>query len=369
MKLNKIVNIINGSTPSTSNPSFWDGDIYWITPKDMSLLRSRYISRGNRNISKLGYGSCSTTLVPAGTVLLTSRAPIGYVAIANNPLCTNQGFKSMVCNESFIKPQYLYYWIFKNKEYLESIAGGSTFKELSKEQLGNIDIELPSLNIQQHIVNTIGSLDSLIENYDNQISKLLNILEISLSDKSLVPLEYYKPYIVKSGIKKYNNTKNYLDTSSVEGINNILEFDSFSFEKRPSRANMEPLVNSIWFAKMKGSKKVIIVTNNDKDLLNDYIFSTGYLGIKATDKLPLSFLVATISSPNFFVQRDLNSVGTIMAGINNETFNKIMVPKLSDDEIKDFDKTYSPLVKRLASYRRKIIKLKELKNLLLRKYF
>ena len=220
-----------------------------------------------------------------------------------------------------------------------------------------------------NIINTIGSLDNLIENYNNQISKLLNILEISLSNKSLVPFEYYKPQIVKSGIKKYNNTKNYLDTSSVEGINNILEFDSFSFEERPSRANMEPLVNSIWFAKMKGSKKVIIVTNNDNDLLNDYIFSTGYLGIKATDKIPLSFLVATISSPDFFIQRDLNSVGTTMAGINNETFNKIMVPKLSDDEIKDFNKTYGPLVKRLASYRRKIKKLKELKILLLNKYF
>ena len=151
-------------------------------------------------------------------------------------------------------------------------------------------------------------MDNLIENYDNQISKLLNILELSLFDKSLVPFEYYAPQIVKSGIKKYNNTKNYLDTSSVEGINNILEFDSFSFKERPSRANMEPLVNSIWIAKMKGSKKVIIVTNNDNDLLSDYLFSTGYLGIKATDKLPLSFLVATISSPNFFIQRDLNHV-------------------------------------------------------------
>lgn len=160
-----------------------------------------------------------------------------------------------------------------------------------------------------------------------------------------------------------------MDTSSVEGINNILEFNSFSFEERPSRANMEPLVNSIWFAKMKGSKKVILVTNDDNDLLSDYLFSTGYLGIKATDKLPLSFLAATISSLNFFIQRDLNSVGTTIAGINNETFNKIMVPKLSDDEIKDFDKTYGPLVKHLASYRRKIKKLKELKKLLLNKYF
>ena len=190
-----------------------------------------------------------------------------------------------------------------------------------------------------------------------------------MSDKSLIAFEYYKPQIVKSGIKKYNNTKNYLDTSSVEGINNILEFTSFCFEERPSRANMEPLVNSIWFAKMKGSKKVIIVTNKDNDLLSDYLFSTGYLGIKATDKLPLSFLVAAISSPNFFTQRDLNSVGTTMAGINNETFNKIMVPKLSYDEIKNFDKTYGPIVTHLASYRRKIKKLKELKNLLLNKYF
>ena len=185
----------------------------------------------------------------------------------------------------------------------------------------------------------------------------------------MVPFEFYSPQIVKSGIKKYNSTKNYLDTSSVEGINNILQFDSFTFEERPSRANMKPIVNSIWFAKMKGSKKVIIVTNNDDDLLNDYLFSTGYLGIKATDKLPLSFLAGVILSPNFFIQRDLNSIGTTMAGINNEGFNKIMIPKLSGEEIKAFDKKFGSLVIYLASYRRKIKKLKQLKNNLLNKYF
>ncbi len=198
---------------------------------------------------------------------------------------------------------------------------------------------------------------------------MLDIIKLSLPNKNLVHFEYYSPKIVKSGIKKYNNTKNYLDTSSVEGINNILQFDSFRFEERPSRANMKPIVNSIWFAKMKGSKKVIIVTNNDDDLLNDYLFSTGYLGIKATDKLPLSFLAGVILSPNFFIQRDLNSIGTTMAGINNEGFNKIMIPKLSDEEIKAFDKKFGPLVVHLASYRRKIKKLKQLKNNLLNKYF
>lgn len=209
----------------------------------------------------------------------------------------------------------------------------------------------------------------MIENYECQISNLLTIIKLSLSNKNLVPFEFYSPQIVKSGIKKYNSTKNYLDTSSVEGINNILQFDSFTFEERPSRANMEPIVNSIWFAKMKGSKKVIIVTNKDNDLLNDYLFSTGYLGIKATDKLPLSFLAGVILSPDFFIQRDLNPIGTTMAGINNEGFNKIMIPKLSDEEIKVFEEKYGPLIGHLVSYRRKIIKLKRLKNNLLNKYF
>ena len=81
-KLKQIVNIINGSTPSTSCPEFWDGDISWITPKDMSLQMKRYISKGERNITEKGYNSCSTTLVPKNTILLTSRAPIGYISIA-----------------------------------------------------------------------------------------------------------------------------------------------------------------------------------------------------------------------------------------------------------------------------------------------
>ncbi|WP_051617753.1 restriction endonuclease subunit S [Mycoplasmopsis iners] len=194
MKLKNMVNIINGSTPSTSNPEFWGGDIKWITPKDMSSIKTRYISYGNRNITELGYNSCSTTLVPKGTVLLTSRAPIGYVAIADNSLCTNQGFKSMICNENLVKPMYLYYWLLKNREYLVSIAGGSTFKELSKEQLENVDIELPNLEIQQHIVNTIGTVDNLIEKtleILNSIKKLRRLLykHFSLNSISTVPFK------------------------------------------------------------------------------------------------------------------------------------------------------------------------------------
>ena len=100
MILKNICSIINGSTPSTSNSEYWDGIISWITPKDMSLQKKRYISQGEINITQKGYDSCSTTLVPMDTVLLTSRAPIGYLALAQKELCTNQGFKSLVCDKT-----------------------------------------------------------------------------------------------------------------------------------------------------------------------------------------------------------------------------------------------------------------------------
>lgn len=152
IKLKNVTTIVNGSTPSTSNAGNWDGDISWITPKDLSNFHGRFIDRGERNITKAGYDSCSTTMVPKNTVLLTSRAPIGYLAIANDSLCTNQGFKSLICNENRLLPLYLYYWLSTKVEYLRSISGGATFKELSKTSLEEVEIDLPDIATQRHIV-------------------------------------------------------------------------------------------------------------------------------------------------------------------------------------------------------------------------
>ncbi len=174
-KIKEISQIVNGSTPSTSNSAFWNGNIIWITPKDLTNFSERYIYKGHINITQEGYKSCSTKLVPKGTILLSSRAPIGYIAIAGNELCTNQGFKSIICNEK-VNNFYLYYWLLKNVDYLKSISSGATFKELSKDTLENVEINLPSLTEQQHIVNTIGSIDDLIENYDKQLEKIKIIL-------------------------------------------------------------------------------------------------------------------------------------------------------------------------------------------------
>ena len=210
----------------------------------------------------------------------------------------------------------------------------------------------------------------MIENYQSQADKICTILEqaLSVSDEKCL-INEYNPAIVKSGIVKFDKEKTYLDTSCVEGINNISSGELITYSKRPSRANMQPLANSVWFAKMKDSNKIIIVTDSDNDLLNEHILSTGFMGVQATHSLPISLLTAIIISNNFRVQRDLNSVGTTMAGVNNETFLKIQVPKLNETEIINFESKYSPLVFQLSHLRRKIILLKDAKDKLLKKYF
>ena len=172
IQLKNVTTIVNGSTPSTANSENWDGDIAWITPKDLSNFQQRFISNGSRNITETGYNSCSTTMVPKGTVLLTSRAPIGYLAIASNPLCTNQGFKSLICDANRLLPLYLYYWLSTKVEYLKSISDGATFKELSKTTLENVEIDLPDIETQQHIVGTIGTIDDLIEKEQELLMKI-----------------------------------------------------------------------------------------------------------------------------------------------------------------------------------------------------
>ncbi|RTR25562.1 restriction endonuclease subunit S [Robertmurraya yapensis] len=162
--LGEITKILNGSTPSTKKIEYYEnGTIPWITPKDLSGHPFRNISRGERNITQLGLQNSSTKLLPRGTVLFSSRAPIGYVAIAANEVTTNQGFKSFICNEEIILTEYLYYFLIAKKEYIESLANGSTFKELSLTSTKNIPIKLPNLQAQKKVAETLGDLDRKIE--------------------------------------------------------------------------------------------------------------------------------------------------------------------------------------------------------------
>ena len=147
--------IIAGGTPKTSDPANFDGgEIPWITPADLSGYREKFIAHGARNITKKGLKSSSARMMPAGTVLFSSRAPIGYVAIASQPVTTNQGFKSFVLPDE-IDPSYTYYYLQNSRELVESLSGGTTFKEISGANAARIPFAIAPLPEQRRIVAEI----------------------------------------------------------------------------------------------------------------------------------------------------------------------------------------------------------------------
>ena len=166
--LDYVGDIVSGGTPSTKNEEYYGGDISWITPKDLSGYNRKFISKGERSITELGLQKSSAKLLPKGTVLFSSRAPIGYVAIAEKEVSTNQGFKSVVCNEEIMNNNYVYYFLKYNKENIENVSSGSTFKEISGSHMKNIKIIVPSKFILDKFNDLIKSFDSLLKkNYED----------------------------------------------------------------------------------------------------------------------------------------------------------------------------------------------------------
>ena len=163
-KISAIGTVVGGATPSTKkHENYYEGEIAWITPRDLSMFSGRYIERGERNITEVGLKSCSTRLLPKNTVLFSSRAPIGYIAIAANEICTNQGFKSVIPNEN-TDALFLYYLLKYNKDKIERMASGTTFKEVSGNVMKNIVVSVPiNKRVQENIATVLGSIDDKIE--------------------------------------------------------------------------------------------------------------------------------------------------------------------------------------------------------------
>ena len=159
-KVNEIADIVGGGTPSTHNPSYWDGDINWYAPAEME--GKRYAVTSERKITQAGLSNSSAKILPAGrTILFTSRAGIGKVAILQHDAATNQGFQSLVLKDG-ISPYFIYSMGSILKKKAEGIASGSTFLEISGKMLGNIDITIPISSEQHIIADFFRNLDDLI---------------------------------------------------------------------------------------------------------------------------------------------------------------------------------------------------------------
>jgi len=176
-KFGEIGEIVSGGTPSTKVSEYWNGNISWISPADLSGYNEKIILKGRKSISERGLKNSSSRLIPKGSVLFSSRAPIGYVAIAGNEVCTNQGFKSIVPNKSIFS-DYLFYFLKASKQEAEKVASGTTFKEISLKAFSQLEIPVPPFSEQEAIVSKIEELLSDLDNGKQQLQTAQQQLKV-----------------------------------------------------------------------------------------------------------------------------------------------------------------------------------------------
>jgi len=173
-KIKTLFKVIGGATPSSRNPEYWDGDILWVTPADM-LENEIYLLSSKRQITLEGLVSCATEIVSADSIIVSNRAPIGKIALAGIPLCTNQGCKGLVSTKPLIS-KYIYYFLSTQTEPLNMLGQGTTFMELSSDALKNFIVPVPSFTEQEQIASYLdekcGEIDRVVKANEGMVEKL-----------------------------------------------------------------------------------------------------------------------------------------------------------------------------------------------------
>jgi len=168
--LGELGDITGGSTPSTKVPAYWDGDIPWLTPSDVTKCDALQIAETSRQLTAAGLASCAAKLLPPGTVLMTSRATIGEAVINTVPMATNQGFINVACNKDLVCREFLVYWIKQNKRVFEERSSGATFNEISRSNFKTILIALPPLIEQQSITSILQTVQDTIQTRRHELA-------------------------------------------------------------------------------------------------------------------------------------------------------------------------------------------------------
>ncbi|MGN5210046.1 restriction endonuclease subunit S [Aeromonas veronii] len=244
VKLKNCCTIVGGATPRRDEKSFWDSpDIPWVTPKDISNLKNKVIHDAPEYISQLGFDKSATFMLPEGSVLLTSRAPIGNLAVTGKPMCTNQGFKSLVPNPD-VDCTYLYYCMLANIEKLQALGNGATFKEVSKKVVEDFEIPLPPLDEQKRIAAILDKADAIRQKRQQAIALADDFLRSVFLDMFGDPVTNPKGWDVRlfgdisdsqlgkmlsQKSKGGNSPKRYLRNANIRwrhlDLNDLLEMD------------------------------------------------------------------------------------------------------------------------------------------------
>ena len=382
-KINDIGEVVSGGTPSTSKNEYWYGDIGWITPKDLSSYDDIYISRGERNISSEGLNNSSAKLVPKNTVLMTSRAPIGYIAIANNELSTNQGFKSLICNEKICHYKYFYYWLKLNIKYIINNSNGSTFKEISGGTFKNLELSLPSLNEQKAISSVLWTIDEKIsvlkrinKNLEEQIETIYNSFfvyyddflkeELEECEIGFIPKDWNLMTLgqITTQIKEKVGKNNYKVFSAVNTGNLILSEEYFDKQVFSKSIEKYIVVKQDEFAYNPARINIGSIGRNDFDY--EGCVSPVYVAFKVEEGYE-NFMNMFIKSKRFNQWVITLSSGSVRQTLNYNDFSIIKIAYPPKSLVNKFNVIYESYYEVINYNKSVIYNLEEIRDTLLPK--
>ena len=319
--LNNIGQIISGGTPSTSIQEYWGGNVSWISPVDLSKYEGKYISKGAKSITHLGLLKSSAKLMPAGSVLFSSRAPIGYVSIAAQELCTNQGFKSIIPNDS-IYNEFLYYFLKASKRQADDLASGTTFKEISLTNFSIIKIPLPPISEQKKIV---AKIEELFSELDKGIESLKTAQQQLLVYKQAVLKYAFEGKLINPDVKEGELPEGWSKLKLEEISGRITKGST------PTTYGYQFQKNGIKFIKVENVKDGKILLNT----ISDFISEEAHIFQKRSqlNEGDILFSIAGTIGEICVVKREhlpanTNQAFAVISGVSNSINIKILALQL-----------------------------------------
>lgn len=370
-KISEFAEVIAGGTPSTKEPAYYGGNISWITPKDLTNFPDRCIRRGERNITEAGLKNSSARLLPPETILLTSRAPIGYLAIAKNHLATNQGFKNLVVDKSKADPFFVYYLLKANIEYIKSQGSGTTFAEISGAVTKELKFKLPDVPTQKAIAEILSSLDDKIE-LNNQINSNLEALAQAIFEDvfaqadcdRLVTIEHFVDFNPAVKIKKGSPTTfvemKFLPTNGM----NVTAVD-----QKPFTAGSRFMQNDTLLARitpcLENGKTAFVNFLGDNE---SGFGSTEFIVMRAKTTACPQFVYCLARNQQFRTHAIGSMVGSSgRQRVQQDMLVKFTVPLVDSEEMNKFYQATEPLFLQINANRVETAELIKLRDLLLPK--
>lgn len=365
VKLGDIGEIVSGGTPKTSVKEYWNGNISWLTPKDFSNKNYKYWNKGERNITKEGVKNSSAKLLPKGTVLFTSRAPIGYVGISDTNLCTNQGFKNIIVNEENSN-EFIYYLLKFITPQIINIAGGSTFKEISATALRDFEVYIPkSKKYQKKIAKILSDIDAKIE-LNNKIN---NNLE---EQAQLIFKNYFITFNHFLGLKPSNWRNLTLEkiATLIAGGDKPKNFSNLKTKK----FNIPIFSNGIINDGLYGYTDIPKILNESVTV--SARGTIGFICLREEPYVPIVRLISIIPQKNIISAKyiylwlktiNIQGTGSTQQQLTIPEFKKTKILVPDEKIMKEFTNLINPLFEKIKNNQIENEKLTNLKNCLLPK--